>query len=130
MVIKIDISHPPSNIQQIIIKEIGIESKSNSNDDYKIDTDDKLDTNNSFADIVLDNEDDVNNVKQRLKDILIKNSIRDYVAVMDPEEQNKVVILKKEYAEEQLGLYHCPHCGIAFESQIHLSVHQRIHYFI
>jgi hypothetical protein len=46
--------------------------------------------------------------------------------VSDPEEQNKVVILKKEYAEDQLGLYHCLHCGIAFESQIHLCIHQII----
>jgi hypothetical protein len=64
MVIKIDISNTPSNIRQILIKEIRIESKSNSDNYYKIDSDKKLDTDNSFADIILDNEDNIVNVKQ------------------------------------------------------------------
>jgi hypothetical protein len=68
-------------------------------------------------------------IKQRLKDILIKNRIREYVVLEDSKEKNKVVILKKHHAEK-LGIYHCPHCGMAFDSQVQLSIDQRIHYSI
>lgn len=131
MVVKIDISHPPSNIRKIIINEIEI-SKSKfagnfSDADYGIDKNSAQVDHNNVVDIILRKENNTNVIKQRLKDILTK-STRDYVAVIDPEEENKIVILKKDHAE-QLGVYHCLHCGISFENQIQLSTHQRIHYF-
>lgn len=131
MVVKIDISHPPSNIRKIIINEIEI-SKSKfagnfSDVDYGIDKNSGQVDHNNVVDIILRKENNTNVIKQRLKDILTK-STRDYVAVIDPEEENKIVILKKDHAE-QLGVYHCLHCGISFENQIQLSTHQRIHYF-
>ena len=58
----------------------------------------------------------------------MKSKIRDYVAVTDPEEKNKIVIVKKNHAE-QLGVYHCLHYAMSFENHIQLSIHQRIHYF-
>jgi hypothetical protein len=131
MVVKIDISHPPSNIRKIIINEIEI-SKSKfagnfSDVDYGIDKNSGQVDHNNVVDIILRKENNINVIKQRLKDMLTK-STRDYVAVIDPEEGNKIVILKKDHAE-QLGVYHCLHCGISFENQIQLSTHQRIHYF-
>jgi hypothetical protein len=131
MVVKIDISHPPSNIRKIIINEIEI-SKSKfagnfSDVDYGIDKNSGQVDHNNVVDIILREENNTNVIKQRLKDMLTKR-IRDYVAVIDPEEGNKIVILKKDHAE-QLGVYHCLHCGISFENQIQLSTHQRIHYF-
>jgi hypothetical protein len=131
MVVKIDISHPPSNIRKIIINEIEI-SKSKfagnfSDVDYGIDKNSGQVDHNTVVDIILRKENNTNVIKQRLKDMLTK-STRDYVAVIDPEEGNKIVILKKDHAE-QLGVYHCLHCGISFENQIQLSTHQRIHYF-
>jgi hypothetical protein len=132
MVVKIDISHPPSNIRKIIINEIEVNKSKFAGDssdvDYGIDkSSGQLDVNN-VADITLHKENNIHAIKQRLKDVLTKSSIRDYVAVTDPEERNKIVILKKEHAE-QLGVYHCLHCGMSFENQIQLSTHQRMHYF-
>src|SRR5918996_2398901 len=128
MVVKIDISHPPSNIRKIIINEIEVNKSKFAGDssdvDYGIDkSSGQLDVNN-VADITLHKENNIHAIKQRLKDVLTKSSIRDYVAVTDPEERNKIVILKKEHAE-QLGVYHCLHCGMSFENQIQLSTHQR-----
>ncbi len=68
-------------------------------------------------------------VKQKLKDNLIKNKIRDYVVMVNLEDQNRIIILKKEHAKT-LGVHHCPHCGMEFENEIQLSVHQRIHYMM
>ena len=132
MVVKIDISHPPSNIRKIIINEIEVNKSKFAGDssdvDYGIDkSSGQLDVNN-VADITLHKENNIHAIKQRLKDVLTKSSIRDYVAVTDPEERNKIVILKKDHAE-QLGVYHCLHCGMSFENQIQLSTHQRMHYF-
>ena len=133
MVVKIDISHPPSNIRKIILDEIEI-SKSkfsgNSSDvDYGIDKRSSGQSDvNDVVDITLHKENNIHVIKQRLKDVLMKSKIRDYVAVTDPEETNKIVILRKEHAE-QLGVYHCLHCGMSFENQIQLSTHQRVHYY-
>ena len=51
------------------------------------------------------------------------------MVIQDAEEEDKIVILKREHSE-QLGVYHCRHCGMAFENQIQLSAHLRMHYFI
>lgn len=79
--------------------------------------------------ITLTDENNISMTKQRLKDSLIKNKIRDYVVMVDLEDQNRIMILKKEHAKT-LGLHHCPHCGMEFENEIQLSVHQRIHYMV
>ncbi len=79
--------------------------------------------------ITLPNEINTSRIKQRLKDTLIKNKIGDYVVMVDLEDQNKIIILKKEHAKI-LGVHHCPHCGMEFANEIQLSVHQRIHYMV
>ena len=79
--------------------------------------------------ITLTDENNISMIKQRLKDSLIKNKIRDFVVMVDLEDQNKIIILKKEHAIT-LGVYHCLHCGMEFENEIQLSVHQRIHYLV
>lgn len=79
--------------------------------------------------ITLTDDNNISMIKQRLKDSLIKNKIRDYVVMVDLEDQNKIIILKKEHAKS-LGIHHCPHCGMEFENEIQLSVHQRIHYMV
>ena len=79
--------------------------------------------------ITLTDENNISMIKQRLKDSLIKNKIRDFVVMVDLEDQNKIIILKKEHAKS-LGIHHCPHCGMEFENEIQLSVHQRIHYMV
>ena len=79
--------------------------------------------------ITLPNEINISMTKRRLIDTLLKNKIRDYVVMVDLEDQNGIIILKKEQAKT-LGVHHCLHCGMEFENEIQLSVHQRIHYIV
>ena len=74
-------------------------------------------------------EDDVLKIKQIIKDALIRNRIRDYVVIEDPQEKDMLMVIKKAHAE-RLGIYHCPHCGMAFDSEIQLATHHRMHYYI
>jgi hypothetical protein len=88
----------------------------------RIDNDDHI--------ITLDKDkSDVQKIERMIKDILIRRRIDDYVVVKDAKEKDKIVILKREHGE-QLGIYHCRHCGMAFEDEIQLTAHQRIHFFI
>ena len=64
-----------------------------------------------------------------IKDILIKRRIDYYVVIQDAKEKDKIVILGREHGE-QIGIYHCRNCGMAFEDEIQLTAHQRIHFFI
>lgn len=86
---------------------------------------------NSIADsiVTLKTEDDALKVKQKLKDALISNRIRDYVVIEDAEQKDILMLLKKAHAE-RLGIYHCQHCGMAFDSEIQLATHYRMHYYI
>lgn len=51
------------------------------------------------------------------------------LSAVEDGKESKIVILKKYHAEK-LGIYHCTHCGMAFDSEIQLSIHQRIQYII
>src|SRR5215475_10555234 len=102
MVVKIAISHLPINVLRLIANEIKIEmtlTENNTNEKLAVENETKPE-NNNLTDIILDNENNIHTVKQRLKDILIKNRIRDYAVITDPKEKNKLVILKKEHAEQ------------------------------
>ena len=55
---------------------------------------------------------DIQKIERMIKDILIKRRIDDYVVIQDAKEKDKIVILKREHGE-QLGIYHCRHCGMA-----------------
>ena len=132
VVITIDLSKLTADLRSMILKEIEI-----GEDVTETKHAQDLTTNNITApegkndlDIVtLSGENDIGMIKQRLKDILIKNRIRDFVAMVDLEDQNRIIIIKKEHAQT-LGVHHCPHCGMEFENEIQLSVHQRIHYIV
>lgn len=72
---------------------------------------------------------DIQKIERIIKDILIKRRIDDYVVIQDAKEKDKIIILEREHGE-QIGIYHCRHCGMAFEDEIQLTAHQRIHFFI
>ena len=132
VVITIDLSKLTVDLRSMILKEIEI-----GEDGTETKHSQDLATNNVTAPegkndldiITLSAENDIGMIKQRLKDILIKNRIRDFVAMVDLEDQNRIIIIKKEHAQT-LGVHHCPHCGMEFENEIQLSVHQRIHYIV
>jgi hypothetical protein len=138
VVIKIDLNFLPGNFKSMIIDDIDREHRHHHNlkkhTNVRYDDDDEKDISpsidNNRNNITLDSDDkgDLQKIERMIKDILIKRRIHDYVVVQDKEE-DKIVILKREHGE-QLGIYHCRHCGMAFEDEIQLSTHLRMHYFI
>jgi hypothetical protein len=131
MNIRIDVSRLPDNLKTIIVNDIKsrqphcrVEYARHIDEDTQVQKD-----NNQFTILLLDNENNFEKIRQMTKDILIKRRIRDYVAIQVTQDKNKIMILEKHHAE-QLGTHHCLHCEMAFENEIQLSTHQRIHYFI
>ena len=137
VVIKIDLNFLPANFKSIIIQDIELEYRHHHNlehkknvGDHNYDSKEKdiggttIDNNHNI--ITLDSDDDKNNIhriERMIKDILIKRRIHDYVVIRDAKEgENQIIIVKREHAE-RLGIYHCRHCGMAFEDEIQLSNH-------
>jgi hypothetical protein len=121
MVITVDISKLPSHLRSVLIEEMQLEYK----DRLLVSRDSPEDP---FG-FTLTDEQNVNKVKRRLKDMLIKLKIRDYVIVLDPSGKDIIRILERANVENS-GIYHCIHCGMEFDNEIQLSVHHRIHYVI
>lgn len=71
----------------------------------------------------------INKIKQKVKDILIRNSISDYIVTTNPKIPNGLMVLKRSGAQSSSEL-HCRHCGMEFDDQIQLGNHLRIHYMI
>ena len=133
MVITIDLSRLPTDLRSMILKEIKIgEDIAETEHTQDLTTTNNIterEVKNNLNVITLTHGNNISMIKQRLKDTLLKNKIRDYVVMVDLEDQTRIIILKKEHAKS-LGIHHCPHCGMEFENEIQLSVHQRIHYMV
>jgi hypothetical protein len=135
VVIKIDLNILPARFKSVIIHDINREYIYHHNSKHSKDVgyDDKhtiprIDNDHNIITLDSHNKSDLRRIERMLKDILIKRRIHDYVVIHEKEE-NKIVILKREHGE-QLGIYHCRHCGMAFEDEIQLSAHLRMHYFM
>ena len=132
MEITIDLSRLPGDLRSMILKEIKIGediAETEHTRDLTTNSITEPEVKNDLKVITLPNEINISMTKRRLIDTLLKNKIRDYVVMVDLEDQNGIIILKKEQAKT-LGVHHCLHCGMEFENEIQLSVHQRIHYMI
>ena len=133
VVITIDFSSLPADLRFIILNEIKIgevtETEHTPDLTTTANSNPEPEVKNDMNVITLTTENNISMMKQRLKDTLIKNKIRDYVVMVDLEDQNRIIILKKEQAKT-LGVHHCLHCGMEFENEIQLSVHQKIHYMV
>ena len=114
MVVRVDLSYVPNNIQYIILDII-----------EKV-----LASEKQFADkiITLYNETSVQKIKHILEEELRLKDLDDYVISENIRDQSEIAILKKGDIE-QFGIYICIHCGMVFESEILRVVHQRMHYF-
>jgi hypothetical protein len=112
MVVRIDLSYTPQKLRHIIQKSIDLKHHSDQNEDI----------------IILHNESNLQIIKSSLEEILQENTIQDFVVAENTEKENEITLLKKGDIE-QLGIYLCTHCGVAFGSEIQRTVHQRIHYF-
>lgn len=125
MALTIDISNLPNQLRSILLQDLKIETTAKPASDLVI---------SSHAEdmpnlITLTSENDIQIVKRKLKDLLIKNKVRDYIVISDKNETNKIIILERNHVETS-QLFHCIHCGMEFEDEIHLSVHHRIHYLL
>jgi rubrerythrin len=114
MVVKIDVSYIPSNIQSIIldIVERLIASQKESSDKM----------------ITLYNESNVEKIKHIIEEELKLKNLNEYIISENTHDESEIAVLKKGDIE-QLGIYVCMHCGTAFESEMQRTVHQRMHYF-
>ena len=117
MVIKVDMSYLSTNIRKIVLNTI--ENKYIS----------LKHINNNYDDIIiLDNETDIQKIKELLQYALTKNRLNDYIVTENTKEENEIAILKNGDIE-QLGIYICSHCGMLFKNDTQRTIHQRIHYF-
>jgi hypothetical protein len=68
----------------------------------------------------------INDAKRKIKDILIQFKIRDFVAITDPVDRQKILIIGRGEAE-RLDSFHCRHYGMEFIDEIQLGIHQKLH---
>jgi hypothetical protein len=131
VVIIIDVSILPENLWHIIddMKRTNHTNENLTKNKEKTIFDEKEYCNKINAISVDEDKSKMNEIKQKIKDVLIKYGIKDYVVIDDENDSNKLKIVNKAHAE-RLGIYHCRHCGMAFENEIQLSTNQRLHYFI
>jgi hypothetical protein len=117
LVVKLDLSKVPSTLKSAIIDRLKFAKQ--------------IQPEPNQPNIVIiggesESEHGINDIKRKIKDILIQSNIRDFVAITDPLDQQKILIAGKKDVE-RLDLFHCPHCGIEFVDEIQLGIHQRLH---
>ena len=114
MVVKIDLSYIPSNVQHIVLDIVERLVSSQKESSGRV--------------ITLYNEMSVERIKHILEEGLRLRDLNDYVISENNLDDTEIAVLKKGDIE-QLGIYICMHCGMAFESETHRTIHQRMHYF-
>lgn len=113
MVIKLDLSQVPTTLKSIIVNQ----TKSTE----------QVRPEPNEPDVVIlqvenESENDIGDVKRKIKDLLIQFKISEYVAITDPLDKQKILIVA-----ERLDSFHCHHCGMEFIDEIQLGIHQRLH---
>lgn len=68
-------------------------------------------------------------IKNNIRDILLKNSVNEYVVTRDRNAINTILIIQRTRGES-MEIFHCRHCAMEFDDEIQLSSHLRMHYFI
>jgi len=121
--VSIDISKLPRNLKSVFIREMTIGSKQNRDTNSG-----NISTHEPYY-ITLTDGESTHKIKRKLKDILIKNKVTEYVITQDENEKDKLIVLERSSTEKS-GKYHCIHCGMEFENEVHLSVHHRLHYLV
>jgi hypothetical protein len=117
LVVKLDLSKVPNTLKSIIMHQ------SKFAEQIQPET-------NEPGIVIIQGEDvrenGIHNVKRKIKDILIQFKIRDFVAITDPGDQQKILVVGRKDAE-RLNSFHCHHCGMEFIDKIQLGIHQRLH---
>jgi hypothetical protein len=113
MTTKVNLSYLPLQVKRVIYKKI-----TNDNPDYS-----------TSIELVNFPEDERQKVKKSLENILSTEGFPDYLVAENTQDETELVILK-DGDIEQLGVFICKHCSMAFKTEIEREIHQRIHYFI
>ena len=71
----------------------------------------------------------INDIKHKIRDIVLRNSITGYVVTRDRISTNTIIVMKRTSGESR-GIFHCRHCAMEFDDEIQLSSHLRLHFFI
>ena len=139
MVIQIDLQSLDESIKSEIIKDIETEFLQhdvNSQGYLRLIHEEDNEKNSapgnlkSVKGIMLEeDENQINKIKHRIKDLFIKRAIGEYIVVKDETVNNGLIILGRGQGESA-GMHHCRHCGMEFEDEIQLSNHLRMHFFI
>ena len=141
MVIKVDLRILPDKFKAIVLNDLNLKYSEkiipnqhhNDTDRLRSNNKDKIGQVNEISTDILTLDlhfkGDHKKLERFLKDILIKHRIDNYVVIIDEKERDKILILNKEHSE-QIGIYHCRHCGMSFDDEIQLSTHLRMHFFI
>ena len=101
MVVAIDLTGLPSQLRSILTDEINKMKESLEN--FSISIEPENETNwrgDADADISI-----IEEIKRRLKDVLIKNRVRDYIVISDPNCKAKIRILERNWSQNSV-LYH------------------------
>ena len=76
-----------------------------------------------------ENLDHINDIKHKIRDIMLRNTITEYVVTRDRKSNNTIHVMKRT-GGESVGIFHCRHCAMEFDDEIQLSSHLRMHYLI
>jgi hypothetical protein len=114
LAVKLDLSKVPNTLKTMIMDQTNFAER--------------IQQDPNQPDIVIiqgDNESEksISDEKRKINDLLIQFKIRDYVAIMDPADSQKILTIRKEDAEG-LDLFHCHHCGMEFIDEIGLGIHR------
>ena len=117
LAVKLDLSKVPNTLKTMIMDQTNFAER--------------IQQDPNQPDVVIiqgDNESEksISDKKRKIKDLLIQFKIRDFVAITDPVDSQKILIIRKKDAEG-LDLFHCHHCGMEFIDEIELGIHQRLH---
>ena len=76
-----------------------------------------------------ENLEHIHDIKHKIRDMMLRNSITEYVVTRDRNSINTILIMKRT-SGESIGIFHCRHCAMEFDDEIQLSSHLRMHLFI
>ncbi|TVP41108.1 hypothetical protein [Candidatus Nitrosocosmicus arcticus] len=143
MAIYIDLENMDVNARSILLRDMELEFFPNDNNlthyyniIYPENTDKVNFINNSSFDPATakgvklnENLDHLNKIKHKIRDILIKNSIDEYVVTRDRNATDTILVMQRTRGES-MRIFHCRHCAMEFDDEIQLSNHLRMHFFI
>jgi len=143
LAIYIDLKNIDVNTKSVLLRDMELEFFPNDNNlthyyniiyrenTYKVDFQDSssFDPGATKGVELNENLDHINRIKHKIRDILIKNSIDEYVVTRDRKATNTILMMKRTRGES-IGVFHCRYWAMEFDDEIQLSNHLRMHFFI